>query len=61
MIRVLIVDDSLLICRILASIISADPELTVAGVAQSGEQAIALTQALKPDLITMDVFLGSMD
>ncbi len=60
-IRVLIVDDSSFFRLRLSAIISADPELEVAGTAADGEQAIEKTLRLKPDVITMDIEMPKMD
>ncbi len=55
MIRVLIVDDSPSVCRILASFLRGDPEITVAGTVHSGEAAIEHTRVLGPDVVTLDL------
>ncbi len=60
-IRVLIVDDSALLCSIVRDILNRDPEIEVAGTAADGQQALALTRELNPDLITMDVEMPVMD
>jgi two-component system chemotaxis response regulator CheB len=60
-IRVLIVDDSAFMRKVLISIISADPQLEVAGEARDGRDAVAQAEALKPDVITMDINMPVMD
>ncbi len=60
-IRVLIVDDSAFMCKVLQSILSADPELEVAGTARDGREAITQSEALKPDVITMDINMPHVD
>ena len=60
-IRILVVEDSLLISKLLTMIFNADPQFVVAGVAYNGREAIELTSELKPDLITMDINLPVMD
>ncbi len=60
-IRVLIVDDSAFMCRVLESIIVAQPELEVVGQARDGREAIAMVQSGKPDVITMDINMPHMD
>ena len=60
-IRVLIVDDSKLLCAILGDILNRDPEIEVAGIAYNGQQALELARELKPDLITMDIEMPVMD
>jgi len=61
MIKVLIVDDSLLFRRILTEILESDPEITVVGTAANGLEALKKTAKLKPDLITMDIEMPVMD
>lgn len=60
-IRVLIVDDSSFFRRRLTEIIEADVELTVAGTANNGREAVEKALELKPDVITMDVEMPLMD
>lgn len=60
-IRVLIVDDSSFFRKRLADIINADPELTVIGTAEDGQQAILQAKTLKPDIITMDIEMPKLD
>ncbi len=60
-IRVLICDDSALMRRSLTKIIEDDPELSVAGIARDGEDAVAKAKELKPDVITMDINMPGLD
>ncbi|HXW55642.1 MAG TPA: chemotaxis response regulator protein-glutamate methylesterase [Candidatus Cybelea sp.] len=59
--RVLIVDDSAFMCKVLEEIINADPQLEVAGQARDGRDAVALADSLRPDVITMDINMPHMD
>ena len=59
--RVLIVDDSAFMRKVLETIFSADPQLQVAGHAKDGREAVALAESLKPDVITMDINMPHMD
>jgi two-component system chemotaxis response regulator CheB len=59
--RVLIVDDSAFMRKVLETIFNADDQLTVAGHAKDGKEAIALAESLKPDVITMDINMPHMD
>jgi two-component system, chemotaxis family, protein-glutamate methylesterase/glutaminase len=61
MIRVLVVDDSPLMCKIITRILNCDPKILVAGVAMNGKEAIELVPGLKPDIITMDIDMPVMD
>jgi len=56
-IRVMIVEDSAVVREHLRRIISADSRLQVAGMAASGEEALALIDGFAPDVITMDIHL----
>lgn len=60
-IRVLVVDDSLVIRRALRECFRADPEIEVVGVAHTGLSALEQIDALKPDLITLDIEMPEMD
>jgi two-component system chemotaxis response regulator CheB len=52
--RIMIVDDSRLIRKIVQEILEADPELTVVGYAVNGREALAKIEELQPDLILLD-------
>src|SRR5215470_1046040 len=55
MIRLLLVDDQELLRQGLASLLSAEVGFDVVGQAGNGTQAVALAEALRPDVILMDV------
>ncbi len=59
--RVLIVDDSPLICNVLRSIFENDSRMSVAGVAHDGIEALRMVGELKPDVVTMDLQMPRMD
>lgn len=59
--RVLIVDDSSFMRKVLETIFNADPQFQVAGHAKDGREAVALAESLKPDVITMDINMPHMD
>lgn len=59
--RVLIVDDSAFMCKVLQEIINSDPQLEVAGQARDGRDAVALAESLRPDVITMDINMPHVD
>src|SRR4030042_2818377 len=60
-IRVLVVDDSPLMCKILTNILNCDPQILVTAVANNGKEAVELVPRLKPDIITMDIDMPVMD
>jgi two-component system chemotaxis response regulator CheB len=59
-IRVLVVDDSLTIRMRLIEILAGDPDIAVVGEAADGRTAIAMCQALRPDVVTLDMMLPIM-
>jgi two-component system chemotaxis response regulator CheB len=60
-IRVLVVEDSPLMCKVLTSRLNSDPQILVVGVANNGKEAVDLVPRLKPDIITMDMDMPVMD
>ncbi|MDH5673740.1 MAG: chemotaxis response regulator protein-glutamate methylesterase [Myxococcales bacterium] len=60
-IRVLVVDDSALVRRLLEEILNADPEITVVGTARDPYDAREKTKRLSPDVLTLDVEMPRMD
>lgn len=61
MIRVLVVDDSALIRRILTDILNKDSEISVIGTARNGKEALEKIESLKPDIVTLDIEMPIMD
>lgn len=59
--RVLVVDDSAFMRKVLETIFTSDAQLQVVGHAKDGREAIALAESLKPDVITMDLNMPHMD
>lgn len=59
--RVLIVDDSAFMRKVLHTIVSVDPQLEVVGEAKDGREAVAMALSLKPDVITMDINMPHVD
>ncbi|WP_169979370.1 protein-glutamate methylesterase/protein-glutamine glutaminase [Tautonia rosea] len=54
-VRVLIVDDSALMRKMLSEMIRSSSKLEVVGTARDGEEALALADQLRPDVVTLDV------
>ncbi|MCR2042750.1 protein-glutamate methylesterase/protein-glutamine glutaminase [Anaerosalibacter massiliensis] len=61
MIKVLVVDDSALIRKIVIDILEEDQEIKVVGTARNGKDAIEKILSLKPDVITLDIEMPIMD
>src|SRR5208282_3421731 len=59
--RVLVVDDSAFMRKVLETIFNADEFLQVVGHAKDGREAVALAESLKPDVITMDINMPHVD
>jgi DNA-binding NarL/FixJ family response regulator len=61
MTTVLIADDQALVRVGLRKILDSEPELKVVGEAEDGEDAVASTRSLRPDLVLMDIRMPSLD
>ncbi len=59
--RVLLVDDSPMMCRVLSGLLVADGDIEIVGTANNGEKALAMCTELKPDLVALDVNMPVMD
>lgn len=60
-VRVMIVEDSPVVRRLLVHIVSRDPRLEVAAAVGSAEEALLELGRVKPDVISMDIRLPGMD
>ena len=60
-VRVLVVEDSLVVRILLTHIIGRDPRLELAGAVESGEEALAAIETVRPDVISMDIRLPGID
>ena len=60
-IRVLVVDDSVVIRRLVSESLANDPQIEVVGVASNGQLALERVRQLSPDVITLDVEMPEMD
>lgn len=58
--RVLVVEDHPLFRKGVVSLLAAVPDLVLAGVAGSGEEAVAKASELRPDVVLMDLQLPGM-
>ena len=61
MIKVLVADDEALLRSAFSSLIEAQDDLDVVGVAADGRQAVELVTSLAPDVVVMDVRMPVMD
>jgi two-component system response regulator NreC len=60
-IKVLIIDDHAVVRAGIHMLLENDPELTIVGEGENGEEAIHLTQTLSPDVVLMDVSMPELD
>lgn len=60
-IRVLIADDHTIVREGLATLLEAFPDLTLAGEAANGQEAVQLYSELNPDVVLMDLMMPVMD
>lgn len=59
--RVLVVDDHRMFSQMLATALSAEPDLECVGIAHDAATALASARDLRPDVVVMDVRLGDGD
>ncbi|HCI78101.1 MAG TPA: DNA-binding response regulator [Ktedonobacter sp.] len=58
-IRVLVVDDHEVVRRGICAVLNAEPDFEVVGQGNTGNEAIRLASQLQPDIVLLDVFLGT--
>jgi DNA-binding NarL/FixJ family response regulator len=61
MYRILICDDQRIVCEGLQTIINADPDIEVVGIAHDGNEVLEMTAELQPDLVLMDLKMPEMN
>src|SRR3982750_4039479 len=57
----MVVDDSVVVRKIVTDVLSADPDIEVVGTAVNGRIAVGKLAQLQPDLITMDIEMPEMN
>jgi len=60
-IKLLVVDDSLLMQKVLTDLLQADKQISVVGTARDGEEALSKIASLQPDVVTMDIEMPKMN
>ncbi|NOZ57904.1 MAG: chemotaxis response regulator protein-glutamate methylesterase [Calditrichaeota bacterium] len=60
-IRVLVVDDSLVMRLSLRRLLEPEKDITIVGTAMNGEQALEMIEELRPDVVTLDVHMPKLD
>jgi two-component system chemotaxis response regulator CheB len=61
LVRVLIVDDSAYVRKVIRQVLSRSPFLEVVGAARDGREALEMAAELKPDVITCDLIMPQLD
>jgi len=59
--RVLVIDDAVVVRRIVTDVLASDPTLEVAGTAANGKIGLAKIPQVNPDVITLDIEMPEMD
>lgn len=60
-IKVVVVDDSPFMRKVLSDIINSDSQLQVIGSAKNGREAVEIVKSLKPDVVTLDIEMPIMN
>lgn len=60
-IKVLVVDDSTFMRKVITDMLNSDPQITVIGTASDGRETIEKVKTLTPDVITLDIIMPEMD
>jgi len=60
-IRVLVVDDSAFVRKVVAQMLSRSPFIEIVGVARDGAEALEMCARLSPDVITLDLVMPNVD
>jgi len=61
LVRVLIVDDSAYVRKVIRQILSRSPFIEVVGAARDGRDALEMAAELNPDVITCDLIMPELD
>ena len=61
MIKVLVVDDSAFMRSAISRMLEKDSEIQVVGVAKNGQEAVERVEALRPDVVTLDIEMPIMN
>ena len=59
--RVLVVDDSAYVRKVVREMLSRSPFLEVVGAARDGAEALRLVEELRPDVVTCDLMMPGVD
>ena len=59
--RVLVVDDSAYVRKVISQMLTRSPYIEVVGIARDGEEALEKVEELNPDVVTLDLIMPNMD
>lgn len=59
--RVLVVDDSAYVRKVIKQILSRSPFIEVVGAARDGQEALEMVEQLQPDVVTCDLIMPVLD
>ena len=59
--RVLVIDDSAYVRKVVREILSRSPFVEVVGAARDGREALDLVEELNPDVVTCDLMMPELD
>lgn len=60
-VRVLVVDDSAYVRKVVRQVLSRSPFIEVIGIARDGAEALEMAEELRPDVVTCDITMPVMD
>ena len=60
-IRVLIVDDSAFVRKVVRQMLTRSPFIEVVGAARDGQEALEMVESLAPDVVTLDLIMPTLD
>ncbi|MFH1531049.1 MAG: chemotaxis response regulator protein-glutamate methylesterase [Pseudomonadota bacterium] len=60
-IRILVIDDSIIVRKTLGSLLGKEPDFEVVGTARNGVEGLKMFGELKPDIIILDIVMPVMD
>lgn len=61
LIRVLVIDDSAFVRKVVTQMLSRSPFIDVVGAARDGQEALEMVERLRPDVVTLDLVMPVMD
>src|SRR6478672_5936946 len=60
-VRVLVVDDSAYVRKVVRQMLSRSPFIEIVGTARDGREALELVEELQPDVVTCDLIMPELD